>query len=383
MSGNKPKICFISAGLDLFKGGGYYLADIMPRLKNDFDIMLLTGYLNTRGEKLDYDIRIIKTRRFPYYYGLYDYFFARNAVKYLKSIIKKERIDIIHLNQIVGSPILKLKKLNIPIVYTVHHPASADRSIAVEESKCLKEKLIWKIKYFLIIRAQKKIVRNFDNILTVSNRAAERVARDYKIPLSKIKVIYNGINVSLFMSRGTETKKENAVISVGSYLHPRKGFKYLFEVYKKLDKHGGIRIFDVGRRSKEQIEQLKTLRNIEIFGTVSYDEMVRLYSKSKVYISTSLYEGFGFSLIEAMSCGTPALAFSVGGTSEVLDKISPELKIAPRNTEQMAKKVLEIMNDPRFPEKAEIYRQKVKENFDLEKIYKEFKNLYFQVLNIN
>lgn len=379
MSGNKPKICFISAGLDLFKGGGYYLADIMPRLKHDFDIMLLTGYLNTGGEKLDYDIRIIKTRRFPYYYGLYDYFFAKKAVKYLKAIIKNEHIDIIHINQIVGSPILKLKKLNIPIVYTVHHPASADRSIAIEESGNLKEKLIWKLKYFLIVRAQKKIVRNFDNILTVSNKAAERVARDYKISLSKIKVIYNGIDVSLFDNKNIE--KENAVISLGSYLHPRKGFKYLFEVYKKLSEHGGIKIFDVGRRSKEQIGMLKTLRNIEIFGTVSYDEMARLYSKSKVYISTSLYEGFGFSLIEAMSCGTPALAFSAGGASEVLDKIDPELKITPRDTDQLAKKVLEMINNPRLPEKAKIYRQKVKENFDLEKIYKEFKDLYFKVLD--
>lgn len=379
MNRNKPKICFISAGLDLFKGGGYYIFDILPKLKNDFDIMLLTGYINTGGENLDYDIKIIKTRRFPYYYGLYDYFFAKNAVKYLRKFVKNENIDIIHINQVVGAPILKLKKLNIPIIYTVHHPASADKLIAVEESANLKEKLKWSLKYFLIVRAQKKIVKNFDDILTVSNPAADRIARDYKISRNKIKVIYNGIDVLLFNNKNTE--KENAVISLGSYIHPRKGFKYLFEVYKKLDEHSGIKIFDVGRRSKEQIKLLKTLRNVEIFGTVSYDEMVRLYSKAKIYISTSLYEGFGFSLIEAVSCGTPVLAFSVGGASEVLDKIDPELKIAPRNTEQMVKKILEMMRDPRLPEKAAFYRQKVKENFDLEKIYKEFKDLYFEILN--
>lgn len=375
----KPKICFVAVGLDVFKGGGQYLFDIMPKLTDDFDITLAAGYINTGGETLNYKTKIIKTRRLPYYYGLSDYFFAKKFLKVFDAELKKENFDIIHINQIVGSPIIGLKKFNIPIIYTIHHPVTADRRVAVEESKNFKENFLWRLKYYFLEKAQKKICKNFNKILTVSNASADLISADYKIPREKIKIIYNSVDCSFFKNI-KNSEKENAIISVGSYIHPRKGFKYLYEVYSEIDKLGNIKIFDVGRRSLAQIEQLKKLKNIEIFGTIPYDKMIELYSRSKVYVSTSLYEGFGYSLIEAMACGTPALAFGVGGAKEVLLKFDKNLIITPRDTKQMTEKIIALTRDPDFQKKSEEYKTKVVELFNLQEMIKEFENFYLEIL---
>lgn len=70
------------------------------------------------------------------------------------------------------------------------------------------------------------------------------------------------------------------------------------------------------------------------------DELRNAYNSAHLTLSTSRYETFGQTLLESIACGTPALAFNVGGTSDIIiDGINGAL-ISPYEIEQYAECIL-------------------------------------------
>ena len=57
---------------------------------------------------------------------------------------------------------------------------------------------------------------------------------------------------------------------------------------------------------------------VEYLGRVSEAELVRLYQGAAAYLDTSLYEGFGFQVLEAMACGAPVVATNVTSIPEIV-----------------------------------------------------------------
>ena len=69
--------------------------------------------------------------------------------------------------------------------------------------------------------------------------------------------------------------------------------------------------------SAEELDELKF--NAFSAGVISdEEELVQLYNCADVYVFPSLYESFGQTVYEAMSCGTPVVAFNVGAVSDVV-----------------------------------------------------------------
>lgn len=85
---------------------------------------------------------------------------------------------------------------------------------------------------------------------------------------------------------------------------------------------------------------------VEAMGAVhSTEELVRLYNSARVTLSTSLFETFGQTLLESVACGTPALAFEVGGISDIILSENG-LLIPPYDTSAMAQALLHLFEHP-------------------------------------
>jgi glycosyltransferase involved in cell wall biosynthesis len=330
------RVCVLTTVLDAFKGGNHLpLFAALP----DIQWTILTNRTKPAQPVLPANVRVqtLGSRLGPYYYGIADYRFAHAVLRRFPPRDPFwQQFDVLHCNQTMGLPLLRLRESGRPLLYLVHHPVSVDRTIALEESGGF-EALRWRLKYALLCRWQRILCREMPMVATVSETVAQRTACDYGRKREDIAVIPNGIDDDLFSCRNLQ-QCDFDIIAVGSLLHPRKGFPYLLRAYRMLAQRG-LRIADVGRRSDEQRRLLAAIAAVQVWGMVDHDQLVSLLQRSATLISTSLYEGFGLSLIEALSCGRPAFAFDAGGAGEILRSIDPQLVVPLRDVDALVERV--------------------------------------------
>ncbi|MDP6561568.1 MAG: glycosyltransferase family 4 protein [Candidatus Peribacteraceae bacterium] len=361
-------VCVLLNVLDPFKGGNH-LPLFAVAADTQFTIVCNRSKCST--EDLPKNVKVVEVpgRIGQYYYGIADFLFARSVLKkYPTSSDFWSQFDVIHLNQTMGPALKKLKEVDVPLLFLIHHPVTADKEVSG-----------WILKYAPLIQFQRSMCKTADQIATVSETMKKRIASDYGVTPEKISVVYNGVDGDAF-TLTKDTECEFDVIALGSFIHPRKGFPYLLKVYTKLAA-SGKRIADVGRRSQEQQLALQSIQGVTVLGMVDADTLIHLVRHSRVLISTSLFEGFGLSLIEALACGHPAFAFGVGAVPEVLGSIDETLIITPKDTDAMVSAVEAYMtlDAKEREERGQNYRKLVLERYSLEKSASSLQGLYSQI----
>lgn len=369
------RVCLLIPTFDAFKGGNH-----LPLLAaaSDIQFTILTAQSRPTRPELPPNVRIeyIRTPLGPYYYGVSDWLFARAVIRrFPASDTFWTGFDVLHLNQTAGPALLRLRSTGVPLCFFVHHPVSADREIVLRESRGF-TRLRWRLRYALLLRWQRRFCRILPHVVTVSRTAAEKIARDYGRDVAAIRIVPNGVDAARFVPDLSATA-EFDVIAMGSFVHPRKGFRFLLEAYRSLAAKG-FRIADVGRRSGEQAEALKAIPAVRMHGTVTDHELLSLLQRSKVLVSTSLYEGFGLSLIEALACGHPAFAFGGGAVTEVLSPVDSGLVVPPEDTAELVRRVslFLALSTQEQAARGERYRMEVERLYPLSRSADVLRQLY-------
>jgi glycosyltransferase involved in cell wall biosynthesis len=102
-----------------------------------------------------------------------------------------------------------------------------------------------------------------------------------------------------------------------------------------------------GRRVREYL--LKTgwhesdLEGISFLGFLPHEDLVALYNLADLFVMPSFYEGFGFSLVEAMASGCPVVASRTGACPEVSGGAS--LLADPNDPSDFSDKILSVLRD--------------------------------------
>ena len=125
---------------------------------------------------------------------------------------------------------------------------------------------------------------------------------------------------------------------------------------------------------KRLIEKLKIKKKIFFKSDIKKAEITDLYSKSSAAIVSSLYEGFGYPVIEAMSCEVPLIATNVSSIPELTKEFA--ILVDPKNDQMIADSVRKVLlNYDKYKEVAVKGRQHVIENFNWARITKEYENI--------
>jgi len=158
-----------------------------------------------------------------------------------------------------------------------------------------------------------------DLIFVVAREIEEGVKR--MIPEAKVVCTPTGVDLEKFQDRALPRKKQ--LLAVGSF-KSKKGFSYLVdamaEFFSRYPDYKLVIAGD-GERRKEIEEQIKSKdlkHNIILLGVVQREQLVQLLNESKLFVMSSLYEGFPKALLEALACGTPAVITTGCNAAEII-----------------------------------------------------------------
>lgn len=115
--------------------------------------------------------------------------------------------------------------------------------------------------------------------------------------------------------------KKNVLLAVGR-LHEQKGFDLLLQAWKPIEENHpewALRIVGEGPKREELEALVKTLKLKRVALLGRTNEVINEYTSASLFVLSSRYEGLPLALIEAMWCGTPAVAFDCPhGPAELL-----------------------------------------------------------------
>jgi glycosyltransferase involved in cell wall biosynthesis len=159
-----------------------------------------------------------------------------------------------------------------------------------------------------------------DKIIAISKQTKNDIIEFLGIPSEKIEVVYQSI-APLFFNRNYSEKLHSRIqlprdfiLSVGT-LEPRKN---QLSTLKAVHSQGiKMPIVFVGNSTsyKKEIDSYISINKIDndilFLSNISEIELAHIYTKAKLSIYNSFYEGFGLPVIESMACGCPVISSNV------------------------------------------------------------------------
>ena len=160
---------------------------------------------------------------------------------------------------------------------------------------------------------------------TVSAYSREDIVRFYRLPRSRVKVIPEGVDTSVFQPCSDQSLlsswrektfgTDQPFIAYVGKPTERRNLSALIRAFAKLKSEKKIehRLLLAGTALPGQspfrdvIDELGLTNDVTVLEYIDHDEMPVLYNAASIFIYPSSYEGFGMPVLEAMACGTPLI----------------------------------------------------------------------------
>ncbi len=181
---------------------------------------------------------------------------------------------------------------------------------------------IWKKKdVFLFDKAEK--------IICISNSTKNELLKKFSLFEKKAEVIYLASEEIKKSSKDVRKKynlgKNKIILFVGSD-DPKKNFSFLLKAFSELKKENLVLVKagipwstqkNQRKKFKEFIEKNNLQNKVKFLDLIPRQDLINLYFESFVYVCPSYYEGFGLTLLEAMSAGIPVISANNTSLPEV------------------------------------------------------------------
>ncbi len=236
----------------------------------------------------------------------------------------------------------------------------------------------------------KSVLKHADRILTVSKETMKYVLR-LGADKAKTSVMYNGVDTNCFhpVKKGESRKKlglhkkRKIIFSVRRLVY-KNGIDTLIESAYLVARNNPNVLFDVAGKGpsrkliEDRIKELGIEDNIKLTGFVP-DELLPVYYNAADYfvLPSASGEGLPLVLFEAMACGLPVIATTVGGTPEIISHMKNGVLVPPRNPEAMAEALSKLLAEEKLgPTIGEEAKKNVENRFTWEENLRQLKGVY-------
>ena len=287
----------------------------------------------------------------------------------LLKLLERQSPDIVHFHIPGGLYDFAIedvtKRLGVPVVATIHlalgRRSFYDRMVGA---------------YFRLLKSD---LLAADAMICVSRSARDSFRKNLGLT-RKIFAIPNGVDTDRFKPVGR--KADGFRLLYVGRLSPEKGMRQLIKAFKIVRSRLECELCIVGDgplRSLCTREAART-EGIKFLGTVSDDELVRLYSSSHLTIVPSVWqEAFGLVPIESMACETAPLAFDAGALPEIIKDGQTGFIVRKKTPAALAEGIISAARQD-LSRIGKNGRKDVKKRFQWAKIAKETERVYKTVI---
>jgi glycosyltransferase involved in cell wall biosynthesis len=294
--------------------------------------------------------------------------FGERLARYLRGRVAD--YDIVHDNQTLSRGLLQLERWGLPVVGTIHHPITIDRRIAIDAAPTLGLKLLT-ARWYGFLRMQRHVARRL-RLITVASESTQRDAvREFGLDPARLALVRLGVDAHLFRPQAGIPRDPDLLLATASADVPLKGLTYLIEAYAQLlAERPRLKLQIIGRLrdgpTKQRLATLGLLERVSFVYGLTHKDLVRAYGRAAIFVSPSVYEGFGFPAAEAMACGAPVIATKAGSLPEIVGDAG--VLVPARDSAALARAIAGLLDDPQRRLQLSLHgRERVVCNFTWEK----------------
>jgi glycosyltransferase-like protein len=218
-----------------------------------------------------------------------------------------------------------------------------------------------------LIECQDRSILAPDALLCVSEPWVRRLADDYGV---SARIVRNGVDARRHRPPTDRAERDRdraaaglngqlTILSIGG-IEPRKGSLTLLEALSELRElapeldpvlviAGGATLFDYRseiERFHYRVAQLELGDHVRVLGSLSDDELSRLYRAADLFAFPSTKEGFGLAALEALACGLPVVASDIDALRTFLEHGHSALLVPVHDGDALARALATLARDP-------------------------------------
>jgi glycosyltransferase involved in cell wall biosynthesis len=314
-------------------------------------------------------------------------FFLISNIINLVRIIKKERVKIVHSNNtaILASGIAA-RLCGVASIYHVRE-------------------IIGKPKIMRVLYP--RLINHLADEIICISKAVAAMFLENSVPHYKVRVIYNGIDLSMYdktldsskLKRQFNLPDNSLLVGIVGRISPRKGHRYFIEAAKKvLEEIPSARFFIVGwieSHAKVYSDLLNNLRRqVNELGLYKYlrftgvrknfpDVMASLDVVVLASASEAAPEPFGRVIVEAMAASKAVVATNEGGVPELIEDGRTGLLVPPADSSSLAKAIIRLLkNEQERKQIGEKAKESLKDKFAEEIMVGKIEEVYQDVISL-
>lgn len=287
----------------------------------------------------------------------------------IRKYVRREKIDIIHINGINSGIFVNLANFSIPTVTTVHSNAYYDR---INRKEIIRKIFVW----------LENVCLKKTNRIIVVNEAIKENLIERKVDEGKIEVIENGI----FVKNYSDLRKSRECVKICfvGRLEKVKNVNVLIEALSKIlaKQKWECDILGEGTEKTFLIELVKANgleSRVKFLGYVpNVREEIINYD---ILVLPSVYEASPYSIIEAMNAKTVVVCSNVGGMKYMIDSGKTGVVFPVKDSDTLASILCDLIeNEEKRNRISESAYREFEERFVFERMASRTSEVLFEVL---
>jgi glycosyltransferase involved in cell wall biosynthesis len=281
----------------------------------------------------------------------------------LHRILRAIKPDVVHLHDPIGVALIA--------VALKMQPRLTPRPLIVASRRVdfhLKDNAFSRWKY-----------RHIDAFIAVSRMIATMLVED-GIAAERIEVVHDGVNISAIdkipaqdVHKAFWLPHGAPVIGNVAALVPHKGQKYLIDAAARVVREVPDARFvilgegELRHALEQQVKSLGLERHVFLPGFQA--DVLALQKSFDIFVMSSITEGLGSSMLDALACGTPVVGTRAGGIPEAIEHNRTGLLVRPHHADDLATEIVRLLkNEALRTRLGAACRAHVKREFSVEKM---------------